>query len=146
MHALVTMREVLGCKSHGCPATVKGAAAGETWVASKPGGLNIRNSDDLENSSHIKSLCGADSDKPTHGAVWGRPLKWGKQQASAPYHPTGSWLRHPGTDWQNNVGKKQFPAGARSNLQGPREISVGTRSPEEGAGLTHELVRAMKKG
>ena len=48
MHALVTMREVLGCKSHGCPATVKGAAAGETWVASKPGGLNVRNSDDLE--------------------------------------------------------------------------------------------------
>jgi hypothetical protein len=27
---------------------VFGAAIGETWVASKPGGLNVRNSDDLE--------------------------------------------------------------------------------------------------
>lgn len=26
----------------------QGAAAGETWVANKPGGLNVRNSDDLE--------------------------------------------------------------------------------------------------
>ena len=29
---------------------LKGAAAGETWVASKTGGLNVRNSDDLETS------------------------------------------------------------------------------------------------
>ena len=47
-HALVTMRDLLGCKSHGCPASFLGAAAGETWVANKPGGLNVRNSDDLE--------------------------------------------------------------------------------------------------
>jgi len=47
---------------------------------------------------------------------------------------------------QNNVGKKQFPAGARSNLQRPKEISAKARSLEEGAGLAHELARAMKKG
>ena len=47
---------------------------------------------------------------------------------------------------ENNVGKNQFPAGARSNLPGPLEISVDTRSPEEEAGLAHELVGAMKKG
>jgi len=28
-----------------------GAAAGETWLANKPGGLNVRNSDDLETPS-----------------------------------------------------------------------------------------------
>jgi hypothetical protein len=49
MHAPVTMRELLGRKSHGCPASLLGAAAaGETWVANKLGGLNVRNSDDLE--------------------------------------------------------------------------------------------------
>jgi len=47
---------------------------------------------------------------------------------------------------QNNVGKKQFPAGARSNLQRPKEISAKARSLEEGAGLAHELVGAKKKG
>jgi len=48
MCALVTMRDLLGRKSHGCPASFLGAAAGETWVANKPRGLNVRNSDDLE--------------------------------------------------------------------------------------------------
>ena len=47
MRATVTVRAVLGCKSHSCP-TPLGVAVGETWVASKPGGLNVRNSDDLE--------------------------------------------------------------------------------------------------
>jgi len=37
------------------------AEVGETWVANKPGGLNVRNSDDLESSSCIKSLCRANS-------------------------------------------------------------------------------------
>jgi hypothetical protein len=45
---------------------VLAAAVGETGVANKPGGLNVRNSDDLENSSRRKSLCGAESGKPTH--------------------------------------------------------------------------------
>src|SRR5215472_15918025 len=47
MRATVTMRDLLGCRSHSCPAPF-GVALGETWVASKPGGLNVRNSDDLE--------------------------------------------------------------------------------------------------
>jgi hypothetical protein len=48
MHAPVTMHGLRGCKSHGCPAWFYCAAAGETWVANKPGGLTVRNSDDLE--------------------------------------------------------------------------------------------------
>jgi hypothetical protein len=51
-----------------------------------------------------------------------------------------------GKTCRDNVGKNQFPAGARSNLPGPLEISVDTQSPEEEAGLAHELVGAMKKG
>jgi hypothetical protein len=47
MRATVTMRDLLGCKSHSCPAPL-GVAVEETWVASKPGGLNVRNSNDLE--------------------------------------------------------------------------------------------------
>jgi hypothetical protein len=33
-------------------------AVGETWVANKPGGLNVRNSDDLETPSAVQSLSG----------------------------------------------------------------------------------------
>jgi hypothetical protein len=51
-----------------------------------------------------------------------------------------------GKTCRDNVGKNQFPAGARSNLPGPLEISVDTQSPEEEAGLAHELIGAMKKG
>jgi hypothetical protein len=51
-----------------------------------------------------------------------------------------------GKTCRDNVGKNQIPAEARSNLQGPQEISVDTRIPEEGTGLAHELVGAMKKG
>jgi len=73
MHALVTMREVLGCKSHGCPATVKGAAAGETGVASKPGGLNVRNSDDLETPAARSLFAGQIGESRPIGGTWGRP-------------------------------------------------------------------------
>src|SRR6516165_8565443 len=45
--------------------------------------LNVRNSDDLENSSRIKSLCGADSDKPTHRISWGRPLRYASGMLAA---------------------------------------------------------------
>ena len=44
----VTTQGLLGRKSHSCP-TVDAVAVGEIWVASKPGGLNGRNGDDLEN-------------------------------------------------------------------------------------------------
>jgi hypothetical protein len=54
--------------------------------------------------------------------------------------------RKPTAHWVSSTRKKQFPAGVRSNLQGPRKISVETRISEEGAGLAHELVKARKKG
>ena len=50
-----------------------------------------------------------------------------------------------GKTCRDNVGKNQFAAGVRSNLQGPLEISVDTPIPEERAGLAHELVGARKK-
>ena len=114
-------------------------------MANKPGGLNVRNSDDLESSPHKVSLRGrVGEDDPL--SLLGKAADVGEETGKAPYNPTGSWLKHPGKDLQNNVGKKQFPAGARSNLQRPREISGRPRSPVEGTGLAHELVGAKKKG
>jgi hypothetical protein len=54
--------------------------------------------------------------------------------------------RKPTAYWVSSTRKSQFPAGVRSNLQGPLEISVDTQIPEERAGLAHELVGARKKG
>ena len=51
-----------------------------------------------------------------------------------------------GKTCRDKVGKNRFPAGVRSNLPGPREISVDTRIAEEGTGLAHELVGARKRG
>ena len=53
--------------------------------------------------------------------------------------------RKPTAHRVSSTRKNQLPAEARSNLQGPREISVDTRIPEEGTGLAHELVGARKK-
>ena len=58
MPVKVTTQVLLGRKSHGCPA-VGTVAVGETWVASKPGGLNVRNGDDLEIPAAVKSLSGS---------------------------------------------------------------------------------------
>jgi hypothetical protein len=41
------------------------AEVGETWVANKPGGLNVRNSDDLETPA-ARSLFAGRFGKPTH--------------------------------------------------------------------------------
>ena len=54
--------------------------------------------------------------------------------------------RKPTAHWVSSTRKNQFPAGVRSNLHGPLEISADTQIPEERAGLAHELVGAMKKG
>jgi hypothetical protein len=54
--------------------------------------------------------------------------------------------RKPTAHRVSSTRKNRFPAGVRSNLQGPREISVDTQMPEEGTGLAHELAGAMKKG
>jgi len=139
------MRDLLGCRSHSCPAPL-GVAVGETWVASKPGGLNVRNSDDLETPA-ARSLFAGDSGKPTHRRDLGKADDVGEETGKCTLQPGGingsSILGKTGRD---NVGKNQIPAEARSNLQGPREISVDTRIPEEGTGLAHELVGARKKG
>src|SRR4030095_5100313 len=58
MPVKVTTQALLGRKSHGCPAAYA-VAVGETWVANKPGGLNVRNGDDLEPPSAVQSLSGA---------------------------------------------------------------------------------------
>src|SRR5713226_9237705 len=71
MQASVTMRDLLGWKSHGCPAAFLGAAVGETWVASKPGGLNVRNGDGLEKPA-ARSLFAEQFGKPTHGLDLGK--------------------------------------------------------------------------
>ena len=88
-----------------------------------------------------------DSGKPTHGRDLGKADEAGEVTGICTLPPDGingsSILRKTCGD---NVGKNRFPAGGRSNLQGPREISVDTRIPEEGAGLAHELVGARKKG
>ena len=52
-----TTQVLLGRKSHGCPA-VGAAAVGETWVANKLGGLNVRKCDDLETPAAVESLSG----------------------------------------------------------------------------------------
>ena len=64
-NATVALRDLLGCKIATAPGGFFGAGVGETWVASKLGGLKVRNSDDLENPPHEVSLRG-DSGKPTH--------------------------------------------------------------------------------
>ena len=115
-------------------------------MASKSGGLNVRNSDDLENPPHEVSVRG-NSGKPTHWRDLGKADDVGEETGRCTLQPGGingsSILRKTCRD---NVGKNQIPAGARSNLPGPREISVETRIPEEGTGLAHELVGARKKG
>jgi hypothetical protein len=100
-------------------------------VANKPGGLNVRNGDDLETPAAVKSLERTDA---------GRPTTLGKKQACAPDASPGSWPRHPGKDLQNNVGKDHFPAGAGSNLQRSLDISEEHEISVEGSGLAHEPV------
>ena len=57
MPVKVTTQVLLGRTRHGCLA-VDAAAVGETWVANKPGGLNVRNGDDLETPAAVQSLSG----------------------------------------------------------------------------------------
>jgi hypothetical protein len=51
-----------------------------------------------------------------------------------------------GKTGRGNVGKNQIPAGGSQQPAKTSGNKWGTRSPEEGAGLAHELVRAKKKG
>jgi hypothetical protein len=95
---------------------------------------------------HEVSLRG-DSGKPTHGRDLGKADGVGEVTGRCTLPPDGiNGSSILGKTCRDNVGKNRFPAGVRSNLQGPREISVDTRIPEEGTGLAHELVGARKKG
>jgi hypothetical protein len=69
-------------------------------VANKPGGLNVRNGDDLETPAAVKSLERSDAGSRPMGGIWGRPMTLGKKQAYAPDAPPGSGPRHLGTDLQ----------------------------------------------
>jgi hypothetical protein len=115
-------------------------------VASKPGGLNVRNGDDLETPSAVKSLERTDAGNRPIGGTWGRPTTLGKKQAGAPGDPPGSWPKHPGKDLQSNVEKDHLPAGAGSNLQRLPGISVEHEILVEDCDLAHELVGAVKEG
>ena len=95
----------------------------------------------------MKSLCGAVRGKPTHGRDLGKAAEVGEVTGIGTLRPDGiNGSSILGKTDRDNVGKNQLPAGARSNLQRPQEISVETRTPEEVAGLAHELVGAKKKG
>jgi hypothetical protein len=60
----------------------------------------IRNGNDLEIWSAVKSLSGECGKADPFGTAWGRPMTSGKKQACAPDGPPGSWPKHPGTDVQ----------------------------------------------
>src|SRR5215472_4306087 len=94
MHAAVTMRDLLGWKSHGCPAP-SGVAVGETWVASKPGGLNVSNSDDLETPAAGSLFAGRFGESRPSGGSWGRPTMQGRNRQTHPATRRDPWLKHP---------------------------------------------------
>ena len=115
-------------------------------MGSKPGGLKVRHSDDLETPAARSLLAGRFGEsRPKRD--WGKADEVGEETGLSTLPPDGihgsSIL---GKTCRDNVGKNEWPAGVRSNLQGPREISVDTRIPEEGAGWAPELVGAKKKG
>ena len=127
MPVQVPTQVLLGRKSHGCPAAYA-VAVGETWVANKPGGLNVRNGDDLKTSPAVQSLSGSlrEAD-PWGGFGEGRRRRGRNRQV----HLTTRRDHGPGIlgkTCRDNVGKDHPPAGAGSNLQRPLGISAGTKS------------------
>ena len=146
MHASVTMRDLLGCISHGCPARLYGRSG-----RGDLGGEQTRRPERKEwrrsrKTSRTKSLCGAIREAdPWAGFGEGRRCRGSNRQM----HPTtrrdqGSSIL--GKTCRDNVGKNRFPAGARSNLQGPPEISVDTRSPGEGTWFGARARRSDEEG
>ena len=115
-------------------------------MANKPGGLNVRNGDDLETPAAVKSLSGPLREADLlAGLGEGRRRRGRNRQV----HPTTRRDLGPGIlgkTCRDNVGKGQLPAGAGSNLQRPLDISVEHEILAEEFGLAHELVRAKKEG
>ena len=131
MHMKVTTYVLLGWKSHRCrmgelrvrgntensPGPKDGTSrlsagakeeaggtitVGAVRVASKTGGLNVRNDDDPENSPRWESawrdiLRLADP----LGRSWGRPMSQRKKRARALWEPSGYGSKHPGKDLQH---------------------------------------------
>src|SRR5262249_16540372 len=95
---------------------------------SKPGGLNVRNGDDLETPAAVKSLSGSMREAdPWAGFGEGRRRRGRNRQV----HLTPRRDHDPGILGQtcrDNVGKDHLPAGAGSNLQRPLAISVEARN------------------
>ena len=97
-------------------------------MANKPGGLNVRNGDDLETPSAVKSLSGSMREADlSEGLGEGRRRRGRNRHV----HLTTRRDHGPGILGQtcrDNVGKDQLPAGAGSNLQRPPGISGDTKS------------------
>jgi hypothetical protein len=145
MHVPVTVRVLLGRRSHGCPAALgrsgrRDLGGEQTRRPERKEWRRSRNSHRSEVSERI------DAGSRPIGGFWGRPTTWGKKQACAPYDPPGSGPKHPGKDLQRNVGKDPLPAGAGRNLQRPLDISAEHEDPAEEGGLAHELVGARTEG
>jgi len=80
----VTTYVLPGSKSHSCSARQL-AGVGTVRVASKPGGLNVRNDIDCEIRSAVKPFGGYKWLPTQFGSWWGRPTLWGKKRKSAPH-------------------------------------------------------------
>ena len=97
-------------------------------MANKPGGLNVRNGDDLEIPAAVKSFSGSmrEADPPA-GLGEGRRRGGRNRQV----HPTTRRDTGPsilGKTCRDNVGKGHHPAGAGSNLQRPADRGQGLKA------------------
>ena len=115
-------------------------------MANKPGGLNVRNGDDLETPAALKSPSGTMREAdPLAGLGEGR-RRGGRNRQK---HPATRRDLDPsilGKTCRDNVGNDHLPAGAGSNLQRPLDISGNHEVLAEESGRAHELVRARKEG
>ncbi len=121
-----TTHTVLGSKRHGCHVTNKITAVGTTWVASKPGGLNIKKSAAPKLVPVLKSLHGMwlSADLLPR---WGRPMLWRKKRVNALQRQPGYRSKHlVGKDSRKrNVGKVLKTSSGWSKL--PRLTSELTK-------------------
>lgn len=115
------------------------AAVGTTWVASKPGGLNVTEYLQPRNSTPPRSRSAESRKAPTRYTRGEGRSREGRngQVHLASHRGKGSGIR--GRTRGDNVGKGQNPAGADGNLQRPVERRRSRRR-REGDGLTHEPV------
>jgi hypothetical protein len=87
-------------------------------VANKPGGLNVRNSDDLATPA-ARSLFAGRFGKPTHRRELGKADEVrGSNRQMQPYHPTGSMAQ---ASWERlaeiTSGRTSFQQGLAATCQ-----------------------------